>query len=132
VRDGSPVANVELGVFAGDECREAAVTDEQGMIYITIPGDEPCKLTFSTAINGQCSMVNGQSITYETDAVIGSPRAPYVIDLGKATGIAESKIENLQIENTYDLQGRKINGQPSTVNGLRKGVYIINGQKTVK
>ena len=35
----------------------------------------------------------------------------------------------------YDLQGRKVNGQPSMVNGqssmLRKGIYIRNGKKVI-
>jgi hypothetical protein len=29
----------------------------------------------------------------------------------------------------YDLSGRKINGHCSTINGLRKGIYIVNGKK---
>ena len=137
VADGQPVSGVELGVFAGEECREAAVTDERGMIYITIPGDEPCELTFSAAINGQWSMVNNQSITYETDAVIGTPKAPFIIDLANATGI--KSICDLQIDNSrfdtdavYDLQGRKIVNRESVNRKLRKGVYIMNGQKKVK
>ena len=33
----------------------------------------------------------------------------------------------------YDLQGRKVNGQSSMVNGqLKKGLYIVNGRKIVK
>ncbi|MBR6188501.1 MAG: hypothetical protein IKQ59_06030 [Prevotella sp.] len=130
-----PVEGVELGVFAGEECREAAITDENGMVYITIPGDKPCELTFRTAINGQWSMVNSQSITYETDAVIGKPSAPFVIDLTATTGIAEMEDRRLKMENSvYDLQGRKVessifNSQPSI---QKKGIYIINGQKKVK
>ena len=49
----------------------------------------------------------------------------------------ETSIHNSQftIDNgaVYDLQGRKVNGQSSMVNGqLKKGVYILNGKKVVK
>ena len=129
-----PVEGVELGVFAGEECREAAITDENGMVYITIPGDKPCELTFRTAINGQWSMVNSQSITYETDAVIGKPSAPFVIDLTATTGISAALNDNGKMtnNNVYDLQGRKIDNSTFTNRKLNKGIYIINGQKKVK
>lgn len=142
VADGQPVSGVELGVFASVEseesvvdyeCREAAVTDERGLVYITIPGDEPCELTFRVAINGQWSMVNSQSITYETDAVIGTPKAPFIIDLDNTTGIADNIRETINNNgDVYDLQGRKIVNRESVNRKLRKGVYIVNGQKQVK
>jgi hypothetical protein len=51
----------------------------------------------------------------------------------------ETSIHNSQftIDNAaatiYDLQGRRVNGQSSMVNGqLKKGVYIQNGNKVVK
>ena len=96
VADGQPVSGVELGVFAGDECREAAFTDENGMIYITIPGDEACELTFRVADGNSESVIRNSELTYETDAVIGTPKAPFIIDLGAATGI----------ESVYGLQFR--------------------------
>ena len=34
--------------------------------------------------------------------------------------------------NLYDLQGRKVNSQPSTLNSrLKKGIYIVNGRKKI-
>ena len=134
VRDGSPIANAELGVFAGEECREAAVTDSQGMVYITIPGDEPVELTFSVAINGHSSLlIPHSSLTYETDAVIGTPRAPFIIDLGQATGIRDNKRETINNKRCYDLQGRRVNSQMmKSSNRQMKGVYIVNGQKEVR
>ena len=129
-----PLEGIELGIFADGECRAAAITDENGMVYITIPGDESCELTFRIA-DGSSSIFNVQSsINYETDAVIGKPSAPFIIDLTATTGISEMENENLKMENVYDLQGRriewsKVNGQRSKVH---KGIYIINGQKKVK
>ncbi|MBO7141059.1 MAG: hypothetical protein J6W19_10870 [Prevotella sp.] len=132
VAEGLPVANADLGVFAEEECREAVVTDDRGMVYITIPGDDPCSLTFRVAIDGQYLMVNGQSINYETDAVIGTPRAPFVIDLGTATAIGYVANDSQSAEQIYDLQGRKLNYINAEGKKLRKGVYIVNGQKKVK
>ncbi|MBR4897333.1 MAG: hypothetical protein IKZ48_00890 [Prevotella sp.] len=124
---GEPLAGVELGVFAGDECREAAVTDEQGMVYITIPGDDSTTLTFNVA-TGEKVVTAPQTIVYEADAVYGTPRVPFIIDLGATTGIG--KIENGRLNNNhsvYDLQGRRVDETQ-----LKKGVYIVNGQKKVK
>ena len=127
-----PVAGAEVGIFAGDECREAAVTDDRGMIYVTVPGNEPTPLHFIIAMNGQCSMVNGQSITYENDAVCGTPRTPFVIDLGNATAISHLTLGAEQ-STIFDLQGRRVNSQMvKSSNRQMKGVYIINGQKMVK
>ena len=133
VADGQPVSGAELGVFAGDECREAAVTDERGMIYITIPGDETCTLNFRVSDgNSQISTLNAQ-ITYETDAVIGTPKAPFIIDLANATGIADNnRVTTNNSGDVYDLQGRKIVNRESENRKLRKGVYIVDGQKQVK
>ena len=127
-----PVEGVELGVFAGEECREAAVTDENGMVYITIPGDKSCELTFRTAYADASSVysVPSVSVTYETDAVIGKPSAPFVIDLASTTGISEMENGELNIDNAYDLQGRRVNVNDNVK--VKKGIYIINGQKKVK
>ena len=129
VADGQPVEGVELGVFAGDECREAALSDERGMIIITIPGDELCELTFRVS-DGTGIRQMSTSITYETDTVVGLPKAPFIIDLAQATGINEisSSLSNSTI---YDMQGRKVRVDDRT-RKLRKGVYIVNGQKEVK
>ena len=131
--DGGPVESFELGVFAGDECREAALTDENGMVFITIPGDEPCELHFRVSDGNSEFVINNSELHYETDTVIGSPRAPFIINLGEATGIWSVATQSQQTEQTYDLQGRKVDycnnaeGQK-----LRKGVYIVNGRKKVR
>ena len=124
-----PLAGVELGVFAGDECRETAFTNEQGMVYITIPGDDPVTLTFRVATDEQI-FTAPQTIVYETDAVYGSPRAPFIIDLSNSTGIRNIATSQ-QDEQVFDLQGRKVQFNDEG-RKLRKGVYIVNGQKKVK
>jgi hypothetical protein len=125
VAGGQPAAGIELGIFAGEECREAAMTDDHGMVFITIPGDSPCTLTFQVSDGTDVARAN-DSIVYKNDAVVGTPRAPYVIDLGTATRI-DGVNAGLNAGDIYDLQGRKIDNSK-----LRKGVYIVNGQKQVK
>lgn len=130
VKNGMPVNGAELGVFAGSECREAAVTDGQGMVYITIPGDNAEKLTFRVAEDEFVLKAN-ESVDYKTDAVIGTPRTPFFIELGTATAVGSVATESQQTEQVFDLQGRKVKVDDRT-RKLRKGVYIVNGQKQVK
>jgi len=131
VAGGQSLTGVELAAFAGDECRTAATTDNEGVAYLVIPGDETCELAFKVAFAGEV-VVAPLTLTYETNAIYGTPKQPVEINLGDANGIREILYDN-GIESIYDLSGRKmVNGQWPMVNG-RKGVYIINGQKkTVK
>ena len=130
VKNGMPMAFAELGVFAGSECREAAVTDGQGMAYITVPGDNSTKLTFRVVEDEKVFNAR-EMVNYATDAVVGTPHSPFVIDLGTATAVGFVATESQQTEQVFDLQGRKVKVDDQT-RKLRKGVYIVNGQKQVK
>ena len=123
---GRPVINAQVGVFAGDECRAAATTHEDGMVYLTIPGDEACTLTLKVAVDGQIIEVP-QTILYETNSIYGTPAEPMVIELG-ITGI-QGIMNSQDAESVYDLQGRKINNATRKAN---KGIYIINGKKSAE
>lgn len=130
VADSKTLTGVEVAAFAGDECRTAAFTNDEGIAFLTIPGDEPCELTFKVAVDGKV-VVAPLTLTYETDAIYGTPKHPVVMNLGDANGIREMLYDN-GIESIYDLSGRKIHLDDQT-RKLQKGVYIINGQKkTVK
>ena len=130
VKDGMPMPGAEIGIFAGEECREAVMADSQGMVYITIPGNAATTLTFYV-VTGEGMFSVPKTLTYQTDAVVGSPRTPYVIELSEATGIQGVVMTSQQAETVYDLQGRKVQ-MGSQNNKLRKGVYIVNGKKQVK
>lgn len=125
VAEGSALAGMEIGVFADGECRAAAVTGADGVAYITIPGDESCELTFKVAV-GDGVVEAPLTVTYETDAVYGSPRHPVTIDLSDVTAIETVNREPLTIDQLYDLTGRKLESPQ-----LQKGVYIHNGQKKI-
>ncbi len=142
VLDGQPVEGVELGICASVEseesvvdyeCREAAVSDRRGLVITTIPGDKPCELSFRVSDGSSDeAYVPSVTITYENDAVVGTPKAPFIIDLGEATGIVQFvATDSQQAGQVFDMQGRKVelNDQGRK---LRKGVYIVNGQKKVK
>ncbi len=130
VADSKTLADVEVAAFAGDECRTAAFTNDEGIAFLTIPGDEPCELTFKVAVDGEV-VVAPLTLTYETDAIFGTPKHPVVMNLGDADGIREMLYVN-GVESIYDLGGRKIQLDDQT-RKLQKGTYIINGQKkTVK
>ena len=118
-----------MAAFAGDECRTAAVTNEEGVAFLTIPGDEPCELTFKVAVAGE--VVDAPlTLTYETDAIYGTPKHPMVMSLGDANGIREILNDNSS-ESIYDISGRKIVNRQSSNRKLQNGVYIINGQKQI-
>ena len=121
--DGKELSDVEIGVFAGEECRATAVTDSEGRAYITIPGDEACQLSFKVAVSNY-EMDAVETLDYTVDAVCGSYSNPFVIDLNSANGIFELKATGVT-HTVYDLLGRKLptitGDQPSN---LKKGVYI--------
>ncbi len=128
VKDNEPVEGIEVGIFAGNECREASVTDNRGMIYVTVPGNEPVKLTFHVT-DGADIYEASESVTYETDAVLGTPKSPLTVNLDNATGI--KSISDLTSESMYDISGRKVADSRKENRQLSRGVYIVNGQKVV-
>ena len=70
-----------------------------------------------------------QTLIYETNSIYGTPDEPMVIDLELGiTGIQDILNSN-DAESVYDLQGRKLDNNSRKLN---KGIYIINGKKSVK
>ena len=129
MKAGQPVTNMELGVFVEGECRAAEITNENGLAFLTIPGDDEGMLNFLLA-DGDDIVEASETFTYEADAVYGSPRNPVIIDLGNATGVEEIDNDNWSMDNCYDLAGRKVKGQGARGNRqLPQGIYIINGEK---
>ena len=123
---GKPVPHAEIGVFANGECRAAATTDEKGLAYLTILGDGAETLTFRV-VSGNAQAEASETLTYEPDAVYGSPKRPFVIDLSGATGIPELAVDGME-DAVYDLQGRRLTPQ---ISRQSKGIYIVNGKKQV-
>jgi len=125
-----PASGIEVGVFAGELCRSAAVSDDQGLVFLTVPGEGRTQLTFRIA-DGNGVASTGQTLEYVDDAICGSIDNPLVIN-GVLTGI--SIITNDADDGKlYDLQGRRVyktNGNRQLQN---KDVYIqSNGKKILK
>ena len=114
-----PVHDVEVGIFAGEECRGAAIEDENGDYwFITVAGDESTPLTIKVYDpTTQTTTVVAQALQYVDDATLGSLAEPYIINLQSAEGIE-------------DVQGN--DGQGTKVRKLfRDGIlYILRNGKT--
>ena len=93
-------------------------------------GNIPAGAYFVSANNLYQS--NGSSTIKPFRGYFTAPEGARLLFVDDATGI--STINNTTRHDVYDLQGRKVNGQWSMVNGqLRKGLYIIDGKKhTIK
>lgn len=72
-----------------------------------------------TPLSGE---TEGVSYTFQANA--GTLNNRFVIRLGNATGIQSVAVSQQQMEQLFDLQGRRINHP-------QKGIYIKNGQKFV-
>ena len=128
---GLPTAGMEVGVFAGDECRAAGISDDEGMVFLTIPGDAATELTFRIA-DGSTYIDCDETISYSSNAIIGTIDEPFILN-AIVTGISNLNTNTAGSE-IYDLQGRRVYRQAEGVqrSTLKKGVYIENGQKRVK
>ena len=120
-RNAKPLANVEVGAFADCECRASAFTGQDGVVYLTIPGDDAVELNFKVAEGASVTDVRDK-LDYVTDAIYGTPQHPLTFDLDGSTGIGRV-IENTDNKPAYDVQGREV-----PVNSAN-GVIIINNEK---
>jgi hypothetical protein len=108
----------------------AMTADDKTVLFVT--GGN--KLTYPTADGN----INGFRAYFQLDGSLSSARS-FVLDFGdgETTGIGMMSdgrgIRNATLCNAekmsdvwYDLQGRKLQGKPTT-----KGLYIVNGKKTI-
>ena len=102
------VHGVEVGIFAGDECRGAAteefssVNTTDGYWFLTVAGDEAAPLTIKVhdPATGETFTVQ-QTLTYTDDATLGSLDEPYIIQLGVIEGV-----ENIHNDTATDSGSR--------------------------
>ena len=117
-----PVHGVEVGIFAGDECRGAAAEERisedatDGYWFITVAGDEPTPLTIKVyePATGQITVIE-QVLDYTDDTTLGTLAEPYIIQLSAPEGVEETMAD----------------GQPSNRKVLINGIlYILhNGER---
>ncbi len=129
--DGLPASGVEVGVFAGEECRAAGISNDEGLVFLTIPGDGRTQLAFRMA-DGNSTADCDATLEYASNAIMGTIDEPVILN-AHLTGISDLNGDTAGSE-LYDLQGRRVYRQTEGVqrSTLKKGVYIENGQKRVK
>ena len=121
------VTTAELGVFIDDECRGAAVAAaNSGLYYLLISGQgsgQPMEIR--AALDGDIITIC-DALSFSTDANIGTPWEPFVIDLAELNGI--SLIDREQADDTewYTLQGFRLGHKPTS-----PGIYIHRGKKVI-
>ena len=118
--EGQPLADNEIGVFNGQECRTAGFTNEDGIVFLTIPGNGGEELSFIIPFNG-VMLKSSVSISYEDDGIVGSPSSPFAITYGEdsletdITGVSGSDSQ----ESWYTIDGIRLSGRPTL-----PGVYF--------
>ena len=109
------VHGVEVGVFAGDECRGAATEDgymvndqmvnDFGYWFLTVAGDEAAPLTIKVydPATGETITVQ-QTLTYTDDATLGSLDEPYIIQLNVADGIedVQGNVQDIKVQKVFE------------------------------
>ena len=118
--ENKPLVNVEIGVFAGEECRTANYTDDEGFAYLTIPGSANEELAFYISYNDEI-IKSDITLQYEDDGIVGNPDTPFDIDF--TNGAINSGINligtNIRKEVWCTIGGVMINEKPTT-----PGVYF--------
>lgn len=143
----------QIGVFAGSECRGAALSDQDGLLFVTVAGDETnSALTFKVRTADNEILDIDQSLKYTDDAMIGTIDNPYIIQLNpsKVNPVIADNIkvyptkvdtyinvdsENIDLERVVisDMNGKVImieNNVPGNHNEINlstlvEGVYIV-------
>ncbi|MCR4602018.1 MAG: LamG domain-containing protein [Prevotella sp.] len=133
VRNREIVSDAEIAAFIDNECRGAATafvaTDPEstsyGLYYLLIAGEGRGKpMQLRVAVGGSIIDISND-IPFNSDAIIGTPWEPLVIDLDNTQGIADLAIDETDTE-WYNLQGVKLGRRPKV-----SGVYIHHGKKEV-
>jgi hypothetical protein len=149
VKNGNIVEpSVEVGVFAGTECRGANVSETDGLVFLTIAGEGYGDvLTFKVKVGDRIYQVK-RTILFEDDATLGTLSEPYIIQIGEETAIDNTTITSanvyahngqLVVEGAdvnyvvYDAVGRIIYTGSAHSISLPRGVYMVHlGGETQK
>jgi hypothetical protein len=109
-----------LVAYAGGEevgLAELKVANSQ-LFYLSIEGDQQAPLSFAIERDGEIIAMTDEAMTYEADAIMGTPSEPTQINFVLS--------DQLPQEGWYTLQGIKLQNAPT-----KSGVYIYNGHKQV-
>lgn len=130
--NGLPLSNIETGVFVNAECRTHNFTDNDGIVFLTVPGDADETLSFLIPYGGEVIKAE-VTLRYEDDKVEGNRGTPFeiafdgnslVTDISGITGKASE-------ECWYTTDGVKLKQKP-TVPGVYIRVTTGNNSKSEK
>ncbi len=117
---GQVAPGVEVGVFVGDECRTAEITDADGYAYFTVPGDGKCALRFLMAKDGQVWLSN-VTLDYADDAICGTYRMPYEVTFDGTTFVDGVTADDETGVQWFGVDGTRLSGKPTA-----PGVYVCS------
>ena len=118
VKEGEVVTDAELGAFVDNECRGAATASEDsGLYYLLIAGEGNGKpMEVRAAVNGSIVTVCTE-VPYNSDAIIGTPWEPYVIDLDDVNGIRTLTVDE-DNGRWYNIQGQVMGEKKPNASGV--------------
>lgn len=115
--DGNELPGAEIGIYAGDECRSHAYTNDAGLAYVTIPGNAKTTLTFKLLYKGK--VYTSTTLDYESDGIVGSTFNPFVINFDTTTGIGTLTVDADENTEWFTVSGQKLGRKPKAA-----GIYI--------
>lgn len=116
--DGNELPGAEIGIYAGDECRSHAYTNDAGLAYVTIPGNAKTTLTFKLLYKGKV-YTSTTTLDYESDGIVGSTFNPFVINFDTTTGIGTLTVDADENTEWFTVSGQKLGRNPKA-----EGIYI--------
>ena len=104
------VHGLEVGIFAGEECRGAATEEfineeASGYWFITVAGDEPTPLTIKVHDRATQQITTlQQTLQYTDDASLGTLAEPYIIQLQAAEGIedVQGNVQGIKVQKVFE------------------------------
>ena len=124
--NGSPLPETETGVFAGDECRTSGFTGDDGIVFLTIPGEGGETIGFRI-VHGDDILVADYTMQYNDDGLYGNRKNPVEIcfDSTSPTTYIDGVAADGDVYDWYSTDGFKYAERPKDA-----GVYIrVNRQK---
>lgn len=116
--DGNELPGAEIGIYAGDECRSHAYTNDAGLAYVTIPGNAKTTLTFKLLYKGKV-YTSTTTLDYESDGIVGTTFNPFVINFDTTTGIGTLTVDADENTEWFTVSGQKLGRKPKAA-----GIYI--------
>ena len=119
MKDGDRLVAYSDGEVVGcEELITAATATDQPVFFMSISGEAKQPIRFTIERDGKTVAYTRDIMTFQTNAVIGSPEEPAVINFSDTQTYEEGK--------WYTIDGLRLQHKPT-----QKGVYIFGGKKVV-